>query len=669
MLRPIQILACYLFTTLALSASNPPPGIPIPSETRTILEAGTAELGAAIEDLKEKSVSNPKVRELLPDVIIYYNAVHHALVHDQFYREKDPSDFQIAAEFLRKGMERAASLKMGKAPWTRQTGLIVRGYVSDIDDSVQPYGLEIPEDYDFASKKPGRLDIWYHGRNNQLSELRFLHDRETKPGKFHSDGAIVLHPFGRYCNANKFAGETDTFEALESAKVDYPIDPKRITVRGFSMGGAVVWHMAAHHAGLWAAAAPGAGFAETAEYQNAFAKDPKPTWYEQKMWNLYDATVYAGNLRYVPIIAYSGENDKQMQAADIMARFMKKEGLDLPHVIGPGMGHKYHPDSKKEIEAFVTKAAKQGVHPAPREVHLTTYTLRYNEMLWATINEMGEHWKRADLKVKIDARDLVTVSVTNVTSFTLDIPANPFLEGTASPTVVINGSRLLGAPTAAEGDWNATFEFTAGRWMAVAARTAKKGLLKKHRLQGPIDDAFMDSFIFVEPSGNAATPEIERWTKAELKDAIYQWKTQFRGEPRVVLDHRIRESDIRESNLILFGDPQSNRLLARYIGRLPLQWSSSQIKIGNKVFPADKAVPTLIFPNPDNPDKYIVINSGFTFSRNGSQSNSTQVPKLGDWAVLDMSFPASKRIPAGVIDTDFFDEAWQFKISPENPNQ
>ncbi len=43
-----------------------------------------------------------------------------------------------------------------------------------------------------------------------------------------------------------------------------------------------------------------------------------------------------------PTVAYSGEIDKQKQAADIMDRFLKAEGLDLTHIIGPQTAHKIH---------------------------------------------------------------------------------------------------------------------------------------------------------------------------------------------------------------------------------------------------------------------------------------------------------------------------------------
>ncbi len=49
------------------------------------------------------------------------------------------------------------------------------------------------------------------------------------------------------------------------------------------------------------------------------------------------------------MIAYSGENDKQIQAARVMEEAFQAEGRKLEHLIGPGMGHKYHPEVLKEL--------------------------------------------------------------------------------------------------------------------------------------------------------------------------------------------------------------------------------------------------------------------------------------------------------------------------------
>ena len=75
-------------------------------------------------------------------------------------------------------------------------------------------------------------------------------------------------------------------------------------------------------------------------------------------------------------------------------------------------------------------------------------------------------------------------------------------------------------------------------------------------------------------------------------------------------------------------------------------------------------MPAFIIPNPLNPSRYVVINSGFTFPQYAGASNSQQTPKLPDWAILDMSVPLAERVGGkGVVDANFFDECWQLKTA------
>jgi hypothetical protein len=111
---------------------------------------------------------------------------------------------------------------------------------------------------------------------------------------------------------------------------------------GFSMGGAGAWHIGAHWASDFVAISPGAGFAETARYQK-LTQDKYPPAYEQTLWGMYDAPNYVRNLFNSTVIAYSGEHDKQIQAARVMEEAFAAEGQKLTHLIGPGVEHKYEP--------------------------------------------------------------------------------------------------------------------------------------------------------------------------------------------------------------------------------------------------------------------------------------------------------------------------------------
>jgi len=501
--------------------------------------------------------------------------------------------------------------------------------------------------------RPHRLDLWFHGRNDKLSELSFLTERKRSRGEFAPENTFVLHPYGRYCNAFKFAGETDVFEALDHVRKHYPIDQNRISVRGFSMGGAAAWHLAVHHASVWAAASPGAGFADTFIFQNG-AHWPAPhPWYEQQLWHLYDATDYAANLFNCPVVAYSGEIDGQRQAAELMSRAMEDEGLELVHIIGPNTGHQFEPVAKAEVGRRIDALVSKGRDVTPDKVRFTTWTLRYNQMAWVTVEAMERHWRRARVEAQISGGDTAEVSTTNVAALTLCMPAGECLFTSKSrPKVRIDGQDLLAPPVSGDA-WTARFQKQGLRWQPVRS-FSNNPLRKRHGLQGPIDDAFMDSFMIVRPTGRPMNEALGRWAAEAMSQAIKDWRLQFRGQPRLTDDTAVTFSDIATNNLVLFGDPQSNRLLGKILPMLPLAWDSRGVHLHGKIY--GQHVPLMIYPNPLNPKRYVVLNSGFTFADAAPTSNALQIPELPDYAVIDVK-------TQNVIDAGFFDEKWALPLS------
>ena len=632
-MRPI--IAFVLFSIPASAAAVkavPPPGIVLTEADRKPLDSGLGQLRKSIAQLRQI----PSAASLLPDIEIYERAVHYALAYNEFFKA---DEVWKASELLRRGQARADALLKGSAPWTTQTGLVVRGYRSQIDDSVQPYGLVVPPTYAAPSPLHWRLDTWFHGRGETLSEVNFLWDRERNPGEFTPANAFVVHLYGRFCNANKFAGEMDLFETLDAVKRQYPIDENRILIRGFSMGGAAAWHIGLHHAGLWAAVAPGAGFTETPVYTKVAQQNPAPTWFEQKLWHWYDAVDYALNVFNVPTVAYSGEDDPQQQAARAVASALKTEGITLTHIIGPHTGHRYHPDSKVEINRRLDSIASQGRDVAPRRVRFATYTLRYNQMKWVTVDAMTKHWERATVDAVVTGPSTMTVDTANVAGLTLDMPSGTSPFDVSKPVVITWNGKALSVP-APQSD-------RSFHWSSAAA-AGGGGLAKRHGLQGPIDDAFLTRFVFVRPTGEAKSPETAAWVHGEMERAIREWRRVFRGEPIVKDDTAVTADDIATANLALWGDPGSNKVYSRIAARLPIAWPAG-----------GKSVVEFIYPNPENPARYVVINSGFTFRESANTSNAKQLPKLPDWALVDISVPADENWPGRVVEAGFFDEAWR----------
>ncbi len=681
-MRTLPFLIALSLPTLLFAQATPtakqapPPGIAVPEADAVELKGGIAVLGKDLDALRRLAESQLAPAARLPDVEIFHKAVRYAVQYGEFF---NPKEIAAAKAQLALGMQRAAELAKGKTSWTDATGPLVLGYRSRIDGSAQPYGLIVPDDWKPGDTAPRPLYLWFHGRNDTLSEVAFIAGRSKAKRDFAPANAFELHLYGRYCNASKFAGETDAFEAMDDVKKRYAIDENRIAAMGFSMGGATAWHLGAHHAGTWAAVSSGAGFAETQIYAKVYdeGKVPPP-WWEEVLYRLYNATDVAANFANVPLIAYSGELDPQIQSGKIMNEAMAREGLKMEWLIGPGVGHKYEAETKKELSKRLDATVAKGREPLAPHVRLQTYTLRYNRMKWLTVDALEKHWDRAEVDAQLVDEGTIRVKTKNVAAFTIAFPAGPVpLDKTQAPRMIVDDVELKG-PAVKEG-WTASFSKQAGKWVAseAPARSVPPGgtaanpgegragarpseVAKRHGLQGPIDDAFMDSFIFVRSTGKALNEKVGAWAASELDRAIVEWRKVFRGDARVKDDTALTPDDIANANLVLWGDPGSNTVLAKILPKLPLTWTKAQLALGTQKVSAADHAPILIFPNPLNFKRYVVLNSGFTFRMGAKTSNSLQTPKLPDWAVIDLNTPPNDNWPGQVVDAGFFDEHWQF---------
>jgi pimeloyl-ACP methyl ester carboxylesterase len=527
---------------------------------------------------------------------------------------------------------------------------------------VQPYLLSVPSTYTPGTSTKFRLDLSCHGRSETLTEMAFIYG---KPPAATDHFTVGL--YGRYCNANKFAGEIDLLEAMDAVKGLYPIDENRVVVIGFSMGGAACWQFAVHYTDLFCAASPGAGFAETKEFLKVFQKEEvAPPWWEQTLWHWYDCTDYAVNLFNLPTVAYAGEIDPQKQASDMMEKAMAAEGLTLERLIGPGTKHAYEPKTKIELDKRLDAYAAKGRNPVPQKIRFTTWTLRYPHMFWVHVEGLDKHWERARVDAEIAGQTAVKAKTQNVSMLTLSFPAGecPFAAG-SKPSVTIDATTLEGPAVAQDKSWVAKFAKSGTAW--ITAPAAEGRLRKRPGLQGPIDDAFLDRFIMVLPTGKPLSEKTGKWAEAESKHAIDHWRKQFRGEAIVKKDTEVTDGDIEKSNLVLWGDPASNRVLAKMAAKLPVKWGGDAVLIGAKTFPSSHHIPALIYPNPLNPGRYVVLNSGFTYREYDYLNNARQTPKLPDFAILDVETPASSRSPAGVAYAGFFDEGWQVLPDDRQP--
>jgi hypothetical protein len=602
-----------------------------------------------------------------PDAAVFAKGLRWALAYDQVFTDGDRA--LMEKSFIR-GLERIEQLKADSSPWIQRRGKLALGYLSQVDGSVQPYGLIVPKSYD--PKRPIRLDVVLHGSTRPvgLSELRFISrfdEGDMENASPPDQPWIELHPLGRVENCYRWAGETDVFEAIEDVCRRFNIDRDRIVLRGMSMGASGTWHLGLKHPDRFVALGPYCGYVDT----HRFSETPLPTFvkvgalpeYQELGLHMLDSVDYAANAGVVPVIACMGEKDIFFDAHVIMDQAFQREGLKLVNLISPNTGHEIDPvtqtEQLRQIAAFVGK----GLNRKPASLRFVTWTLKYSQCDWLRILKLRRHYARADFFARLNGDVLEVAEPTNIKSFAIQISMLP----TTPKTVRVGQTNLEFPDQSGANPPAVVIERRDDQWKIVGDAASQTMALtgKRPGIQGPIDDAFTLPFLCVRGTGKAWNPAVQAYSDASLKRFADEWRHYFRGDLPVKDDTAVSDEDLKTKNLILFGDPGSNSWIATSLPQLPVKWTKETLQMDGQDYSAPEHVPAFITasPLPGASKRYLVINSGHTFREAElAKLNYLLFPRWGDWAVLkiDSKRTANEPVKEDVVKAGYFDEEWQF---------
>jgi predicted peptidase len=116
----------------------------------------------------------------------------------------------------------------------------------------QRYTIAVPANYPDEGPVPLILALHFAGHGTPFYGRTVL--EELVEPALSSLGAILLAPD---CTAeawNNPQSEADVITLLDYVSNSYPIDPKKVVVVGYSMGGSGAWYLAAQHPGRFSAA-------------------------------------------------------------------------------------------------------------------------------------------------------------------------------------------------------------------------------------------------------------------------------------------------------------------------------------------------------------------------------------------------------------------------------
>jgi poly(3-hydroxybutyrate) depolymerase len=543
-----------------------------------IAAAASCEMRA--EDVRRKFIMGPAFEE-------WGNTAHAVDVNKlplKLNADTRPMDVDYILRVLAEAEGWIDTLAAGHDPFQGRKGLFQKAFYSRVDGSLQPYTVFVPNGYDGKTEWP--LLLLLHGSGGDQWEIPQAaanldgHSvfRGALEEKLQKPEFLLCAPLARGPSGYEQIAEVDVLQMLGEIERDYLVDPDRVYAMGWSMGGAGSYLMATRFPDLFAAVMPIAGSADTALLANA-SHVPASIFHE-----LGDTEVSPG-FTNVAETAYRSLglpfHDGLLERAFVWTPWSD-------HWVGYRMSGSWN-----EIEGIL--AAYRRVN-LPKEVMLTTPGLRHNRSYWISIDSFERYDEPASLKARIEG-NTIDINSTNVRAFSLSLSPS-LVEMSASLRVKQNGKQIFAGRPEAE--------------LSLGAK-AVTGVHKERGLSGPLSDIFYEPFLVVYGAQGEDNVDLEATRKeAEAIRTKGLRGVRFYSVP-IKSDSEVTPADIESFHLLLVGTPKSNLLLRRIESQLPVRIEGGAVVAGNSRFSGEDVGYRLIYPNPLNPRKYVVVCSAVTY--------------------------------------------------------
>lgn len=515
-------------------------------------------------------------------------------------------------------------------------GLIESAYYSQIDGSPQPYVYYLPKRKP-AGRKFG-LFVFLHGYAGDLDKVNWIMYMYSDKLNLLAEelGLIPVLPFGRSNTEFMGVGEVDVLAAIAEMKHFYAVDEQRVFMSGGSMGGSGNYTIACHYPHLVAGIAPIAG-----RYSYYLWKEidrDSYTGFKRIQTDMDYAEAMPQNLHNVPASIFHGGGDYLVKVGQSrgMSRLLRGLGQKVDYMeFGDGdhwiWGRCFtHPPF---VEWLRTTSA-----PAwPDTIKFKTYTLKYDRAYWLQINRF-ERWGRpAFIDAKATDNGAIELNTRNVAEFTLT-PQQRVVGQGGHVRLVVNGQPREGA-------------VAKGRVHIQLSDPAGSGPQKSRDICGPVRDAYCSEFLMVFGTQGQGDRDMRSAIKAGQ-----EWVDFAKGRAAIKPDTAVSVQDIAKRNLILFGDVESNSVVSKIAAGLPVVIRGDEFALAGRTFPRPESSLLMVYPNPLNPSRYVVLNVGKFWGKYLSINH--KLDHVPDFIVFNDSRDTdgnNKFLCAG-----YFDRNWQF---------
>ena len=539
-----------------------------------------------------------------------------------------------------------ADAETGVDPIARRTGAMRLAHIARADDKPQAVSVYVPK----TSSKKVPLYVGLHGMNGgpgSMLRIFFGGDDEKKSmgelertvGPTTPIDAFVLAPHAHGNTMYRQLGEEEVMDAIAWARARWPqIDPDRIYITGFSMGGIGAASIPLHHPDTFAAAQPLCGY-HSYFIRRDVAGRPKRPW-EQYLLEDRSNVSWIDNGARLPLWIIHGQKDLPEENSGVLIEAYEKKGFSIKHD-HPDLGHDvwgFAYDKLQHVQWFAGK--KRNAHP--RQVRFRTTKPRFGDDAWVHIDQMGvAEWGTIDARI-VDGTHVV-VSTKGVDAFHLD--RDPALLKEGAVTVTVDGVVLTDLAAHREG----------ATW--VSGPAIDEGLRKKGKITGPIRDVWNDPLTVVygteDETQTAVNLEVAR------AFATIRWGVDVNYP--IVRDVDVDLNVPPSKATIVIGNAKGNRLLRALEPSLPIKVDDAGISFAGRTFTGSQLGAAFVVPHPRAPTQYLLVIEGVdalgTF-------RALSLPELlPDFVIWDERLAPSRGQSllgfGSVLAAGYFDTKWQ----------
>jgi poly(3-hydroxybutyrate) depolymerase len=576
-------------------------------------------------------------------------------------------DYLYLTKEIRNTGRMVAALERGEDPyWDRRHQVQRRGYRSSLDGKYHPYVLYVPPLWRENDTRSFGLVVMLHGLNahpmkamqsifgrpleeGEIGAVRARHPLPVDPAPF-----FVLAPEGFGPSGYRQFGERDVIDVLDIVTRRYRINPDRIYITGSSMGGIGATALPLHYPSRFAAMAPLGGYHSMFVYRQ-IRETPLAPW-ERFLLQTRSNADWAANGRHLPLYVVHGLKDTPMHSRVLVSAYAER-GYPVK-METPDLGHNVW-DQTYQGGAIFTHFRKYKRNAHPKQVTFTTSRLRYRDAYWVTIDDVDDFAEWATVDADWKRTGEIAIKTRNIKAMTLQ--NDEVLRAHPVSTIVVDGAAVPVSPEATK--W--PLVRSVGGWRLDTAGYVSDGIRKRPGLAGPIDDAYFEPLLFVYSDDDAAEERLTRRLAHTLRKpsrgVTVEWPVKRASE--------VTAADIETRSLVIIGTPSHNSLLRRIGASLPIRVEGDTIAVGDERFGGSAPAAAFIYPNPINPDRYVVV---YTATSLEGLFYTDHLPQTApDYIVFDG--PTWRRkggrplIDRPVLTAGFFDKNWNVKGEIQNP--